>query len=170
MYKFLLFAGALFNSYAYSYERYGWPGEGVPVFSFIKESYVFCETPKQDSSCIKKPVNYKKQISLTNSDIVNESRFITISPVTMETTDDFVITDYNLPVSKGDKLVNHQYAAEGYYEVEIKGKIYQVFVEGYHNFLTNTDKEPETEWWVKIINKGWLKLTNNNVNYHPREF
>lgn len=79
---------------------YGWSGEGVPVISFKAGSYLLCESPKIDSTCKQKKIEIKKKIMLTDSDIISSSRIITISPVIMTATSDFLIKDSNTYIKK----------------------------------------------------------------------
>ena len=88
----------------------------------------------------------------------------------MKALNDFTIKDYNLSVNKGSELINVQYRAEGYYLILVSGEPYEIDPHAYKNYLTNYDKTPSTEAWVNVVGKGWLKLPNNSVTFHDREF
>jgi len=171
MIKYLSILLIILPSASIAFEKNGWVGEGIPVMSFKANSAIFCNTPKTDASCKEKPVVKNVKIAFDNYKYIKSSKVITTKEVTMEAVNDFIIRDYNLKIKKGTKLIKYQYSAEGYYKVGIADKVYEIDLHSYKQYLTNYKQEPQTESWVNVVNKGWLKMTgNNNVSFHQRKF
>jgi hypothetical protein len=63
------------------------------------------------------------------------------------------------------KIIKKQPVGEGFYEVEIDGKPYQITLDNYAEFLDHADEKPMTEWWIRVSGNSWLLLTEDNVIY-----
>ena len=151
------------------FESKGWPEEGIPVISFKSDKYQFCKIPKRDISCVEKAVETGIKMSFYTDERIVSSRYITIKPVVMRAKIDFIIEN-KIKIIKGQEIIKLQYGAEGFHALKINGKIHDVFLDDYADLLENSLVAPEVEWWVNILGKGWLLLTNDNVNYHRRRY
>ena len=93
----------IFPISAWSFERSGWPGEGIPRIKFTNPSYAFCPAPKHTKLCSNKSVSTGATYSLSSSE-VTETKQITISPAVLVAKEDFILV--GMKVVKGQKLLN----------------------------------------------------------------
>lgn len=163
----VLFFGTL--AYGADFETESWPGEGIPVFAAKNDALILHREASLKSPTL--TIKYKKGWRV----VFDKSKLITKKSVIL--TANRKVKDYwckggTVEINPGDTVEYLQYRAEGYGTVRVKGKICEVFLEDGFDGL---DKSPETEWWVRVVDKhkkpvGWILVDRTQLNFLRREF
>jgi len=149
------------------YTSYLWPGEGIPIFQTEKPELIMHTLPNALSPSVK--INWEIGTLLS----FDQSRYITTRAITLKIPNDMTnltCSHGRTKLNQGDTIEYLQYRAEGFGIVRMGQEICEVFI---GNMSGN--KEPETEWWIRIRDKdqnqvGWLQVYSNSVKIIKRNF
>jgi hypothetical protein len=157
------------SAHGADFETESWPGEGVPVFAAKNDTLVLHEEPTLTSPTL--TIKYKKGRRV----LFDKSKVITKTSVMLTANKeirDVWCKGGNTEIRSGNTVEYLQYRAEGYGTVRVSEKICEVFLE---DGFDGMDKSPETEWWVRVVDRderpfGWILVDRMQLNFLPREF
>lgn len=152
----------------------GWDDEGVPVYKFLKPSYVICKQPGLiglQEGCKKRLVKKKERhkISLETSRVIRSHHVHTAKK-------DFSFVEYpDMKLTKGTRIQNRGYAGEGSFKVIIGGKEYFVYIgDEFSDRLTGIPYKSKVDQWIFIEaidkTKGWVYVNSENFKEVDRIF
>ena len=175
----------LFVTSAHPFESELWPEEGRPSFRALKDLRIH-QSPYLSSPLVKNFKIIKGQKIIFQKTIfrtVKPSQIKVVSPVKIIgqpygpikylSEQEYYSTSIPEKVfsfDSGDTFECMQYRAEGQYLVRIKGEIVGLDL----TEELNLESEPETEWWVNVVDIsgksiGWLLIEEKNVEFRDRE-
>jgi len=185
-----LFVAEIGCAAATDFETNTWPGEGVPGFASKNAELRLNKLPSKDSEVITLPFRIGEKIiydaypSEAKERITyDQSKMITKNSVTLTANEKITKTfcaGKPVPVvgqepiiQPGESIEFLQYRAEGYVTARYKGVICKVFVADNKPKFDGLDKQPEVEWWVRLIDAkktplGWLLISKDQVNFLQR--
>jgi hypothetical protein len=155
------------------FESDTFPGEGVPVLSAREDSLRLYAEPSLDSPVRRLPFQKGWKV------VYDTSKQITIQSVllrvTSTVTDGWCQGGKFEPLHPGETVEYLQYRAEGYGTMRVRGMICEVFIMDNEARFDGMDKEPEVQWWVRVVDgegrgEGWLLVDGSQAEILGREF
>ena len=188
----LLFVAEICGAVATDFESDGMPGEGVPGFASKNAELRLNKLPSKESEEIKLPFRIGERIIYDNTPskakvriTYDQSKMITRKSVTLIAKEKVTKTfcpGMPVPVigqepiiQPGETIEYLHYLAEGYVTARYKGVICEVFVADNKPKFDGLDKQPEVEWWIRLVDYkkaplGWLLVNEEQLDYLQRTF
>ena len=161
----LLVAAPLWATDLYSHQS--WPGEGRPQFTWAANEVNLYAEPEagspQHTEAVAKGAKVEWDDSLQKA----------IRPVVMRVLEPFELSDCGpapIALERGQVLETLFYRAEGYHMVRVGDRLCEMMLFDYEEQLSNTDRKPESEWWVRVTKpEGWL-MPDEQIVHQDRQF
>ncbi len=171
---FVFFAPLIICAEDKSFERDGWPGEGIPVFESKVHQLTLYEGHSLESK--RKIILFQRGWKV----VYDKSKVITKSSVIYTVTKPFTVEycengQKDVKAKQGDKFEYLQYEAEGYGIIRLGNTICHMDMNDPRIGVEATDDKPQIEWWVRVIYKnksfaGWLFVDDTQVKFLQRQF
>ena len=159
-----------------TFEREGWPGEGMPVLLASNSELELHEAPDLRSAVTELAYG-KEQRILFASSLVRTLKEVDLKTIGAGTLEVWCEGDKSelLTLESGQSWTYLQYGSEGFVVARVQGKVCDLPALMEQAIFGTELPNPEVQWWVqvKLANgslPGWLLVTDSQVRFGQREF